>query len=138
MSERSLNALTCLEGLSIAVGGGMKEVKSFPDDSLLLPTSLASLQIQGFQNLTSISSGLQKLTSLRSLSIKECPQLQSLPRGGLPPSLGCLNIYDCPLLEKRCTKQRGDLSHLIATIPHISNNKYIGRVFYYTKPSRLN
>ncbi|GLU07894.1 hypothetical protein SLE2022_248330 [Rubroshorea leprosula] len=57
-----------------------------PDD--LLPTSLKTLSIQRVGNLESISKRLfQNLASLQKLTFNDCPNLKTLPKEGLPPSL---------------------------------------------------
>ena len=111
LSQWRLNALTCLQQL--AIKGAMQMVSSFPDVSLPLPTSLTSLLIGEFQNLKSVSSGLQRLTSLQVLTIVSCRELRSLPKEGLPPSLRRLYIYGCPLLRERCRKGKGGIMNAI-------------------------
>ncbi|KAB2031602.1 hypothetical protein ES319_D05G315800v1 [Gossypium barbadense] len=92
------------------------EIECFPDEHLL-PSSLETLRIWGLPNLKSLEyKGFQHLTSLSSLYIKSCPRLQSMPPNMLPPSLSHLSISDCPLLEKRCKKEKGkdwgNISHI--------------------------
>ena len=63
---------------------------------------------------------LHALISLVCLSIITCPKLQQfLPKGGLPPTVGSLNIQGCPILAKRCIKDRGQDWPHIAHIPKI-------------------
>ncbi|TYG70679.1 hypothetical protein ES288_D05G333000v1 [Gossypium darwinii] len=92
------------------------EIECFPDEHLL-PSSLETLRIWGLPNLKSLEyKGFQHLTSLSSLYIESCPRLQSMPPNMLPPSLSHLSISDCPLLEKRCKKEKGkdwgNISHI--------------------------
>ncbi|KAJ9685385.1 hypothetical protein PVL29_017424 [Vitis rotundifolia] len=64
--------------------------------------------------------GLQSLTSLKELRILLCPKLRSLvPKEGLPPTLAELKIEGCPILKKRCLKEKGKYWRKIAHIPYI-------------------
>ncbi|KAH7528014.1 hypothetical protein FEM48_Zijuj05G0026900 [Ziziphus jujuba var. spinosa] len=70
----------------------------FPDNECsLLPKALTVLFIEQFQDIESLSKGLQLLTSLEKFYIRSCPDLQSLPKEGLPASLGVLGINQCPV-----------------------------------------
>ncbi|KAL7234130.1 hypothetical protein ACSBR1_017679 [Camellia fascicularis] len=105
-------------------GGGNYEeeddvLESFLEEGLLPPT-LTSLGISNLQNLKSINyQSFQHLTCLKVLRICNCPQLQSLPEEGFLPSLYRLEIKKCPLLKRRCERDRGDEWHKIAHIPFI-------------------
>ncbi|MBA0754066.1 hypothetical protein Gogos_020578, partial [Gossypium gossypioides] len=74
--------------------------------------SLTAFGIDGSEVESSLEyKGFQHLTSLCDLNIYSCPKLQSMPPNMLPHSLSCLSICGCPLLEKRCKKEKGkDLS----------------------------
>ncbi|KAH9726580.1 putative disease resistance protein [Citrus sinensis] len=121
------------------------ESECFPDGmmGMTLPTSLVHLnivEIQKLKNLSSSSLGFQSLTSLRRLSIQDCPNLTSFPNVGLPSSLldlsifNCpnltslpkvglpsslleLTIFDCPKLRKECKRDKGKEWSKIANIP---------------------
>ncbi|PPD69714.1 hypothetical protein GOBAR_DD33408 [Gossypium barbadense] len=101
---------------AFGISGSEIEMECFPDEHLL-PSSLTSIWISGLPNLKSLEyKGLQHLTSLCDLNIYNCPKLQSMPPNMLPPSLSCLSICGCPLLEKRCKKEKGkdwaNISHI--------------------------
>uniref|UniRef100_A0A7N2KWN9 R13L1/DRL21-like LRR repeat region domain-containing protein n=1 Tax=Quercus lobata TaxID=97700 RepID=A0A7N2KWN9_QUELO len=93
-------------------------VESFPEENLL-PTSLTTLFIGGFQNLRSLDNkGLQHLTSLQQLRIVNCPELKHMPKVGLPVSIYYLRIYSCPF-SKQCKEKKGKEWHKIAHFPFI-------------------
>ncbi|KAJ0860640.1 putative leucine-rich repeat domain superfamily [Helianthus annuus] len=81
---------------------GEPNVRNFSQLSHLFPSSLTSLEIARFDNLESLSTGLQHLTSLQHLVIWKCPKLNDLPET-LLPSLLSLRIYECPKLKERCS-----------------------------------
>ncbi|RVW88713.1 hypothetical protein CK203_043811 [Vitis vinifera] len=124
-----LHTLTSLE--RIVINGPFPDVISFTDDwSQLLPTSLNILCIYDFNNLKSIASiGLQTLISLKVLQFTDCPKLRSfVPKKGLPSTLERLVIKGCPILKKRCLKDKGKDWPKIAHIPYVEidalyNNK---------------
>ncbi|PWA48638.1 NBS-LRR resistance-like protein [Artemisia annua] len=84
---------------------------------LHLPSSLTRLWIEGFDNLETVSEGLQHLTSLQGLFIWSCPKVKDLPET-LLPSLLSLGISECPHLEERCRRE-GSYWPLISHIPKI-------------------
>ncbi|XP_002513098.2 putative disease resistance protein At3g14460 [Ricinus communis] len=100
--------LQLLPSLSHFRIGMNDDVESFPEKTLL-PSSLASLEIEHFQNLQCLDyEGLQQLTLLKQLTICNCPKLQSMPEEGLPKSLSSLSICNCLLLERRCQWGKGE------------------------------
>ena len=126
LSQWGLSRLTSLKDLSI--GGMFPDATSFSNDpdSILLPTTLTSLFISGFQNLESLTSlSLQTLTSLELLWIDYCPKLRSiLPREGLlPDTLSELCTWGCPHLQQRYSKEEGVDWPKIAHIPCVEMNK---------------
>ncbi|GLT39632.1 hypothetical protein SLA2020_138140 [Shorea laevis] len=116
MSEWSLDSLTFLKKLSI---GSAPDIASFPDENCLLPMSLTFVSIARLNNLVSLSSGLQNLTSLEELEVVDCPKLRHLPREGLLATLGRLCIRNCKHLKRQCLKKKGAYSPRIAHIPHV-------------------
>ncbi|GKA78671.1 NB-ARC domains-containing protein [Tanacetum coccineum] len=70
---------------------------------LHLPSSLARLGILKFENLETVSEGLQHLTSLQYLEFSNCPTMKDLQET-LFPSLLSLIIEDCPILKERCSR----------------------------------
>ncbi|KAJ1413482.1 P-loop containing nucleoside triphosphate hydrolase [Sesbania bispinosa] len=104
---------TCLCRLSIKE----VDVESFPDEGLL-PLSLTSLSISWCPDLNKLDyKGLCHLSSLKLLSLVDCPKLQCLPEEGLPKSISALSIRgDCSLLKQRCQKPNGEdwgkISHI--------------------------
>ncbi|XP_034703798.1 putative disease resistance protein At3g14460 isoform X2 [Vitis riparia] len=116
--EWRLQTLPFLSWLEI---GGLEEErsKSFPEERFL-PSTLTYLSIKNFPNLKSLDKkGLEHLTSLEILSINECEKLESLPKQGLPSSLSRLYIGKCPLLEKRCQRDKRKKWPNISHIPCI-------------------
>ncbi|KAF2319646.1 hypothetical protein GH714_017819 [Hevea brasiliensis] len=125
-----LHRLTSLQNLSIA--GRCPGVVSFPQDEIdmKLPTSLTSLTIEGLQDLIYLSNkGFRSLTSLEYLRIERCPKLAYFPKNGLPPSLLQLHIHQCPLLQQRCQKGKGQHWPELACIPEVIFNCY-KEIFY--------
>ncbi|XVF24604.1 hypothetical protein REPUB_Repub13aG0141700 [Reevesia pubescens] len=83
----------------------------------VFPTSLIELYVRNVADIKSLPGGLLKnLLSLQVLDISRCHQLQTLPKEGLPPSLGSLRIDECPLLQHWCLENR-DSRRFIAHIP---------------------
>ncbi|PWA65467.1 NBS-LRR resistance-like protein [Artemisia annua] len=70
---------------------------------LHLPSSLTGLTIWNFDNMETVSEGLQHLTSLQHLGIGWCSKIKDLPET-LLPSLLSLYIWECPDLKERCSR----------------------------------
>ncbi|KAK9073923.1 hypothetical protein SSX86_006517 [Deinandra increscens subsp. villosa] len=94
---------------------GEPNVRNFSALSHLLPLSLTEISIQEFDEVESLSVGLQHLTSLQHLEIEKCPKMKHLPET-LLPSLLSLQIKGCPNLKERCN---GRGSHYWPHISHI-------------------
>ncbi|XP_028803914.1 putative disease resistance RPP13-like protein 1 [Neltuma alba] len=89
----------------------------------LLPTSLVRIYIKSVSNLKLLEGkGLQHLTSLERLVIRDCKNLESLPEDALPSSLSLLEIWRCPKLEERYDYERGKHLSKITHIPTIRIN----------------
>nr|GEX24975.1 hypothetical protein [Tanacetum cinerariifolium] len=73
---------------------------------LHLPSSLIRLEIYYFENLETLSEGLQHHTSLQHLSIGGCCYMKDLPEM-LFPSLLSLEIEKCGRLNERCSERGG-------------------------------
>ncbi|XP_023740358.1 putative disease resistance RPP13-like protein 1 [Lactuca sativa] len=101
----------------LLVGGGSEDVSNISQLSHLLPSSLTSLYIEEFEKVESVSKGLQHLTSLQHLLIRNCPKTRDLPEM-LLHSLLTLTIDGCPNLKERSSK-RGSYWPLVSRIPCI-------------------
>ncbi|XP_061982448.1 putative disease resistance RPP13-like protein 1 [Populus nigra] len=111
-----LQTLPSLSHLDIGVD---ENVESFPEE-MLLPSSLTSLKIDSLKHLKSLDyKGLQHLTSLKQLIIRNCPLIESMPEEGLPSSLSYLGIYSCPMLGESCEREKGKDWPKISHIPCI-------------------
>ncbi|KAJ6755147.1 LEUCINE-RICH REPEAT-CONTAINING [Salix purpurea] len=121
LSNWNLQSLAFLRDFSIA-GQCFWDTVSFPDEKCLLPTTLTSIWIARLPNLESLSMQLRSLAYLEELEIADCPKLKSLPRECLPPALGRLCIRNCPLMTKRCSKEKGVYWPLISHIPCVEIN----------------
>ncbi|KAJ6302912.1 hypothetical protein OIU77_016909 [Salix suchowensis] len=121
LSNWNLQSLGLLRDFSIA-GQCFVDTVSFPDEKCLLPTTLTSIWIARLPNLESLSMQLRSLAFLEELEIADCPKLKSLPRECLPPALGRLCIRNCPLMTKRCSKEKGVYWPLISHIPCVEIN----------------
>ena len=107
-----------------------RAVESFPEENLL-PSSLTTLFIGGFQNFRSLDKGLQHLASLQQLWNVNCPELKHMPKVGLPVSIYYLRIYSCPFSKQRKEKKGKEWRK----IAHISFIHIDDDVVIWTKSS---
>ncbi|KAM6547062.1 hypothetical protein CsatB_027798 [Cannabis sativa] len=110
---------------NLSIGGNFSEdVESFPVKGLL-PTTITSLEIWGFSELRGLDkNGLGQLTSLQTLSILFCPELQTLSEEGFPASLTSLTIKYCPLVKKKYDPKESGNEEYWTKISHIPNVKF--------------
>ncbi|KAL7608957.1 hypothetical protein Lser_V15G13934 [Lactuca serriola] len=111
------NFPTSLVDLSLW-GRSSEDVSNGSELSHLLPSSLTSFGINGFDKLESLSMELQHLTSLQHLFIHKCPKMIHLPKA-LLPSLLSLDISGCPNLNEMISR-RGSYRRLISGIPSVT------------------
>jgi len=113
-TEPNWEHLTCLSVLRI---NGNETVSTLMEP--MLPASLVTLCIRGFNVASIDGKWLQNLTSLQNLEIVNALKLKSLPKKGLPSSLSVLNMTRCPLLKASLGRKRGKEWRKIAHIPSI-------------------
>ncbi|KDO39680.1 hypothetical protein CISIN_1g039689mg [Citrus sinensis] len=87
----------------LKISGGCPDLVSSPR----FPASLTELKISDMPSLERLSSIGENLTSLKFLDLDNCPKLKYFSKQGLPKSLLRLIIDECPLIEKRCRKDKG-------------------------------
>ncbi|GMN43398.1 hypothetical protein TIFTF001_012604 [Ficus carica] len=138
--SRNLQGLPKLTRFSITNCTFDSNLESFPEEGLL-PSIIAELEIDGLEWLKTLdSNGLQQLTSLTSLSIKFCYNLQTITEPGLPSSLQTLKLNYCPLMKEKCERERGEYWNKIAPIPNITydaETRIISVVFTLVARSQL-
>lgn len=79
--------------------------------------ALSYLYITDFGGLKALPDSLAKLPSLKSLSIFNCENLESLPTFDESHSLQQLSVFRCPILAERCSKGSGPEWFKIQHIP---------------------
>ncbi|XP_060960347.1 putative disease resistance RPP13-like protein 1 [Cannabis sativa] len=107
---------------NLFIGGNYNEdTESFPEEGLLPPT-ITFLRIFMFSKLKSLDkNGLRQLTSLQTLDISNCPELQTLSEEGFPTSLGSLYVRECPLVRKKYDPKESGNEEYWTKICHIPN-----------------
>ncbi|THF98693.1 hypothetical protein TEA_026782 [Camellia sinensis var. sinensis] len=107
MGLNSISNLNSLTSLTICCDD---ETVCFPKEFLRNLTLLESLVIEYCCELKVLPADIASLVTLKSLKIKDCPKLESLPEEGLRglEFLQSLHIIDCRELERRCEKGKGE------------------------------
>ncbi|PON74395.1 LRR domain containing protein [Parasponia andersonii] len=108
--------LTSLKSLEI--GDCDVVLDSFPAGSLPVAslTFLFLFNLPGLQSLN--GNAFKNVTCLHRLSLWNCKELQYLPEQVLRPTfLSCLWIEECPILERRYRKKKGEDWDKISHIP---------------------
>ncbi|CAM0908579.1 unnamed protein product [Alopecurus aequalis] len=75
-----------------------QRVESLTEDeekAFQLLTSLRELRFKKFPGLPSLPQGLHSLSSLKKIFVVSCPEIRSLPKGGLPSSLHEIYVVSC-------------------------------------------
>ncbi|PIN21127.1 Apoptotic ATPase [Handroanthus impetiginosus] len=80
--------------------------------------SLHSLIIEYCPKLAALPF-LSHLNSLSHMEIRSCQELSCFPEGGLPATLGCLMITDCPGLKSRCCDEQCEDWSKVAHVPDL-------------------
>nr|XP_048332998.1 putative disease resistance protein RGA1 [Ziziphus jujuba var. spinosa] len=83
-------------------------------------TSLQQLEVRDCEYLVEIPEWISNFKSLHTLEFIECCNLRSLPQGLRQlPSLQKLKIKDCPILYERCQRETGDDWPKVAHVPEL-------------------
>ncbi|XP_030460752.2 putative disease resistance protein At3g14460 [Syzygium oleosum] len=98
--------LACLKSLLI---GHCPEFRSFVagEGDIELPSNLETIVLINCVNLEKLPSKMHTLSSLKGLTVYDCPKLMSFPGTSIPTSAISLNISQCEMLQ---SLPRGGLS----------------------------
>ncbi|KAH7833443.1 hypothetical protein Vadar_006376 [Vaccinium darrowii] len=107
-----LESISILESLTYLEVRDNREAIYFPEEVLRNLTLLESLEIYGFTNLKWFPNDLANLGALKSLCIRSCPNLESLPEEGLR-GLQSLNYLGFNFCEEFSSLSEG-FQHLTA------------------------
>ncbi|XP_030441031.2 putative disease resistance RPP13-like protein 1 [Syzygium oleosum] len=108
--------LACLKSLLVK---SCPEFISFMarEENVELPDNLETIHLEDCFNLEKLPSKIHTLSSLRRLTVRNCPKLVSFPETGIPASVISLKIIRCEMLQ---SLPRGLSIHLDE--PSNSNN----------------
>lgn len=128
ISEEPDVFLSEAQGIQHLISFTELEIHGWPKlDSLPLQLqhlkNLSELRIENFDGLVSLPEWLSNLSSLYSLWISSCKNLMHLPSKNTMLSLTTLErlyIFDCPLLEERCSFKTGEEWEKISHIEKVS------------------
>ncbi|CAK9176457.1 unnamed protein product [Ilex paraguariensis] len=93
ITPRHLSHLQCLHV------EGCSQLVCLVEEAQMLHCNLESLEVHDCDRLERLPTGLKNHTSLKMLTIRKCPKLVSFPEASLPPMLRSLSIRDCSSLE---------------------------------------
>lgn len=113
LSIQVLKSLTFLQTLSI---DNLPQIQSLLEEGLHSSSSLQSLHIFSCHQLQSLA---PLPSSLSELMIHDCPNLKSLPVNGMLSSLSRLSISGCPFLKRLLKFDKGKYWPEIARISNI-------------------
>jgi hypothetical protein len=98
------------------IKGGCIGIESFPEEKLL-PKTITSLCIVNLKSLRKLDDkGFQHLNALRKLDIDSCDVLEHLPKQGLPSTLICFFVNECPMLTPKLKPRTGKYWDMVAHI----------------------
>jgi len=93
--------MICLPSLTNLLIDNCPDFLRFPKEGFSAP-KVTTLSITSCKNLLVLPEGMHTgLSSLRRLTIKDCSELNSFPKGGLPRSLHTLTVAYCKRLASR-------------------------------------
>ncbi|KAM6550151.1 hypothetical protein CsatB_021827 [Cannabis sativa] len=103
----------------LSISGNEEDMESFSAEGLL-PTTITSLSISFFSKLRGLDkNGPTQLTSLQTLGVLFCPELETLSEEGFPTSLTSLSIHRCPLVKKKYDPKESGNEEYWNNISHV-------------------
>ncbi|XP_042462483.1 disease resistance protein RGA2-like [Zingiber officinale] len=115
-----LGRIPCIQMLRIQHCNDLSHFNTEQEEWFQQLTALNLLEFQHCQKLQKLPSSLGTASSIKILSILDCPNIESLPDNGLPFLLQKLEMYGCTKLKDRCRKDDGLDWPLISNIPNIN------------------